>query len=938
MTSNLLYNIIVDKFYFIEKRKVKLTIYILTISFCLSTSLEAQTYLGDYTGYSIEGKRIRVNVGSSSVEFIFYKPEILRVYFLPTDSTQFDSSFVIIQDTTENVALSTVETDTSLEISSSSIRIVCSKIPLRISYFNLSGELLLAEPQSGGLATNGEERWVIFGLSPDDHFYGTGERGTCLDKRGQVLYSYNQQVFGYDGPVSTMNLNVPFTASTNGYALYFENTYPGEFDLGFSDSTRFLYGVFGGELSYFLIVAQSIKEQLDRYTWLTGRQPLPPRWSLGYIQSKYGYRNEWEAREFVQTVREKGIPCDAIVLDLYWFVHMGDISWNHAAWPDPFQMMSDFLNQGIKTIVITEPYIVEHSSNFWPAFAYGYFAKDSLGIPYLIEDWWSCNCDAGLLDLTNPSAQNWWWDKHPAFFGDELAGIWTDLGEPESHPEDMYHYLGRADKVHNIFNLLWAKTLFEGFNQFRPNQRLFNLTRSGYAGIQRYGVAPWSGDVGTSFGALAVQIPMMLNMGMSGLAYHNSDIGGFCCGYTSPELYVRWMQYGTFCPVTRAHGPDYQPQEPWGYSEETEEICKRYIQLRYRLLPYIYTFAFKNYQSGLPIAIPLFFEYPDDNSLSNESSSYLWGDAILVSPVVEEGQGSKSLHLPEGKWIYFWADEVFCGGQAITVDTPLDIMPLFVKAGSIIPMQPIMDYTDQSSLDTLMLEIYPSPEIEASFTLYEDDGKTLDYRSGGFSQTQFNQSISCSRGDTSLSVDIGAAEGVYDGKPEDRVYLCGIHCIADKPTAVWKNGEMIPERPSYEVLRQEGDGFFYDSLARCLYIHIPGFTDSTYALCIDDISIYGILSPSLNILSMEQIYPNPFSSTTTICYSVTHSARVSIKVYDILGREVATIVDEVEETGRYEAEFDLKNYRLEDLSSGVYFVRLVAGDKSVSKRIVCLRH
>ncbi|HEY4643748.1 MAG TPA: TIM-barrel domain-containing protein, partial [Bacteroidota bacterium] len=493
------------------------------------SSAEAQVYLGNYTGHAIAGKAITVNAGSAAVRFTFYRPDVLRVDFLPDPTAVPDSSLVVVQDTTEIADYSVTERETALEISSTAITVACFKNPLRISYRNSAGRLLLQEPASGGLAADGEKRIATFSLDPRDHFYGTGERGTSLDKRGQAFDSYNTQTFGYTSPLPTMNANVPFLASTNGYALYFENTFPGRFDLGAADNSKFSYRASGGELSYYLIAGSSVPDQLRAYTWLTGRQPLPPRWAFGYIQSKFGYRDENEARAMVQTMRQKEIPCDAIVIDIYWFDHMGDLSWNLSAWPNPFQMIQDFLGLGVKTIVITEPYLVQYSVNFTPASAFGFLANDDQGQPYLIHNWWACNCDAGLLDLTDPAVQNWWWSKHPSFFGNQLAGIWTDLGEPENHPSGMQHLLGSAAKVHNVYNLLWAKTIFEGFASFRPNQRLFNLTRSGYAGIQRYGAILWSGDVGTTFGGLAVQLPMLLNMGISGLAYHNSDIGGFCC-------------------------------------------------------------------------------------------------------------------------------------------------------------------------------------------------------------------------------------------------------------------------------------------------------------------------------------------------------------------------------------------------------------------------
>ena len=629
---------------------------ILLLSLLLTIGIFAQTYLGNYTSHSTAGNTIKISADTSSLKFIFYKPDIVRIDFHPSTSTSIDSLFIVIQDTSEVVSYTLEDFSDRLEISTQAMQIICQKFPVRISYKNSNGELILSEPAAGGIAINGNERLVNFILDNDDHFYGTGERGTELDKRGQSFYSFNTQIGGYSSPLETMNINVPLLANKKGYAIYFDNTYPGYFDLGETNLSQFSYKVFGGEISYYLIVAETIPEQLEKYTWLTGRQPLPPKWALGYIQSKYGYRNESAARSMVQTMRQKQIPCDAIILDLYWFEYMGDIAWDFVDWPNPFQMMQDFLNDGMKTIVITEPYIVEYSSNFSTAISNHYFTFDQQNNPVLIPNWWSCGCNAGLLDLTNPSAKQWWWNKHPAFWGNELSGIWSDLGEPEAHPETMNHFLGNRDKVHNIFNFLWSQLLFEGINQIRLNKRVFNLTRSAFAGSQRYGIIPWSGDVAKEFGGLKVQLPMLLNMGMSGLAYHNSDIGGFCCGTTTPELYVRWMQYGTFCPITRAHGIDNQPTEPWGYGPEAEAISKKYISLRYQLLPYIYTMAYENYSTGMPLARPLFFEYPDVEFLNNYSDEYLWGDNFIVSPVVDEGLTFKDVYIPEGEWVDFFSD------------------------------------------------------------------------------------------------------------------------------------------------------------------------------------------------------------------------------------------------------------------------------------------
>jgi len=820
---------------------ILITMRLSSILFVLLLPLQmvSQTYVGNYTGFHQQGKAVTVEAGAAGVRFTFYSKEILRVDFLSNRETVPDSSFVVVRDTLETVPVTILDAASSLRISSRSIRIMCQKSPLRITYADSTGRVFLAEPPAGGLGENRQERIVRFSLSPDEHLYGTGERGTPLDRRGQEFESYNAQVGGYATAPATMNINVPFLASTGGYALYVDNTYKGKFDIGVSDSTVFSYAASGGELTYYVIAAPTIPAQLERYTWLTGRQPLPPRWAFGYIQSKNSYLNEKEARSIVRTMREKRFPCDALVLDMGWFENMGDIRWDRASWPEPGAMVSQFLAQGIKTVLITEPYIVQSSVNYREAERLGYLAKDSLGGAYVLEKWWSCRgCNAYLIDMTNPEASKWWWNKHPAFLGEHVAGLWTDLGEPERHPAGMRHYLGGTGKVHNVYNLLWAKTVFEGMQSFRPGERVFNLTRSGFAGSQRYGVISWSGDVSRSFGGLAAQLPMLLNMGMSGFAYHNSDIGGYARNPTTAELYVRWMEYGTFSPITRAHGAGEvvhgSATEPWQFGPEAERICRDYINLRYRLLPYVYTMAHENYVSGMPLARPLFFTSPGESRLANESSSYLWGDAFLVSPVVTAGDTLKAVCFPEGQWVNFWTDEIVQGGRTVTVSAPLDRLPLFVRPGSIIPMGPVVNYSDERQIDTLTLAVYPMSRGQSSFTVYEDDGRTTDYQKGRLALTTITQSLLEAGNAAQLILTIGQSRGSFTGKLKRRTYLAEVHGIARRPARVSVNGKTLSEGSAYETLRKTGSEFYFDGARSRLFVQITGSTEGSYAIIIDD--------------------------------------------------------------------------------------------------------
>lgn len=904
--------------------------------FSWTVCVSAQVPLGSYSGHRVSGKAVTVFAGASAVRLLFYADDLLRVDFLPDSTAEPDSTFVVIRDTMESVPVSITEDDSTLTISSPGIAAHCRKFPLRFTYRDGSGGALLREPASGGLSADGASRWAVFALHGDEHFYGTGERGTGPDLRGQVLDVWNTQVYGYHEPVATMKVNVPFLASSHGYALYFDNTWRGRFDLGGSDPGKFWYIAEGGELTFYLIAAPTLASQLERYTWLTGRQPLPPRWALGFIQSKFGYQNETEARSVIATMRQKRIPCDALVLDLYWFEHMGDLSWNAARWPSPFLMMSDFRAQGVRTIAITEPYIVQPSLNFGIAGANGYLARNELGAPYILQNWWSCGCPAGLLDITNPDARTWWWSLHPPFMGSTMAGLWTDLGEPERHPEDMRNHLGPAARIHNIFNLLWAKTIFEGHAQTFPNRRIMNLTRSGFAGIQRYGAITWSGDVGKSFGGLAVQVPIMIGAGLSGLAYHNSDLGGFCCGTTTPELYVRWMQFGALGPVMRAHGAS-QPTEPWAFGLEAEAIVTSFIELRYRLLPYLYTLAAENTATGMPLARPLVMEDP---ALAGEHGSYLLGDALLVSPVVADGQRTKTVLLPAGRWADFWSDTVYQGGTPVTVPAPLERIPLFVRAGSIIPMGPVMQYTDERPLDTLSLAVAPSLQRTARFTLYEDDGVSLAYETGARATTLFEAAATAGDSGTTLSLSIGRCEGTFAGKLERRVHLAEVHGVASPPAAVRRDGLLLPLRLSYAELRAGGNGYFHDPSLRRLYIHLPVHADSQTTVVAEALAL-SAGGPDLQAapasFTLDQNFPNPFNPATTLSFTLPAAGRARLSIVSLLGEEVATVVDSHLSAGPH-----TYTWVSGGLSTGVYFGRLeftsAGGERLVeTRKLVLLR-
>lgn len=789
-----------------------------------------------------EGNAFTLRGSASGVRVTFCAEDVVRVDLLAPSSPVPDSSFAVVRQPDPGIAVSQHDSDSLLTIATRSLVVRCGRHEVRLSFADSAGSVFLAGISGGGSGADGTGRVAEFSIGPDEHFYGTGERGDGLDRRGKRFACWNTQVGGYAVPPPTMNIGVPFIASSKGYGLFFDNTYRGTFDVGSSDPVVLSYTAAGGEMTYYVVAAGSLRGEVERYTWLTGRPVLPPRWAFGYIQSKNRYRNEEEARAVVRTMRAEHIPCDAIVLDLQWFRSMGDLTWDSTAWPDPGRMMSDFLREGIRTILITEPYLVAPSRNYDEAISLGYVARDSLGRPFTLTGWWSCGgCDATLLDITNPAAASWWWSKYPSFMGSEVAGLWTDLGEPERHPPGMVHFLGSAARVHNIYNLLWARTIFEGIARFRPGDRLFNLTRSGSAGIQRYGVVTWSGDVSRTFEGLAAQIPIILNAGMSGLVYQNSDIGGYARNPTTAELYTRWMEFGVFTPVARAHGAGEMthgsPTEPWMFGPEAESICREMIRLRYRLLPYTYSTAHEACESGLPMARPLVMMYPGDRRFVDERSSYLWGDAFLVAPVLRAGVASRDVEFPAGDWVDFRTDEIIHGGSSLTVPAPLGTLPLYVKRGSIIPMAGEMDYTDQRPADTLTLQVYPSPVGIASSTLYEDDGKSTAYLSGSYALTPFSALMRRSGHRTQMVLALGRAAGSFAGKLARRTYIVKIHTVAAVPSGVSIGGRGLHRSPDLSRDVVPASAYTYDPHASLLTLAVTRGTDTATTVIISGIRL-----------------------------------------------------------------------------------------------------
>jgi len=789
---------------------------------------DVATTPGAYVGHAVDESTVVVEGERATARVTFYRPDVVRVDWTRPGATPDTSYGVVARPASTRPAVT--DADSALYVRSTAMTVVVQKTPLRLRMAGADGRTLLAEADSNAVF-RGDARTVRFRIDPGNHFYGTGERSQ-FGLHGAAFDVYNTAIFNYSEAALTMKLNVPFVSTTGGYGLFVDTHHPGRFDVGAADSTQMAYTAQGGTMTYYVLGGASIPDQIEQYTALTGRQPMPPKWSLGYIQSKYGYRTEAAARGVVDTLRAKGFPVDALVLDLYWFEHMGDLAWDREAYPEPFAMMRDLKARGVQTVAISEPYIVEPSRLFQPSIDRRFVGRDSTGAPYRYDDWWSCgDCDAVLFDMTDPAARDWWWEQHPPFMGETMAGLWTDLGEPEKHPPEMQHHLGPARDVHNLYNFLWAQTLYRGWHDVRPNQRLFNLTRSGFTGIQRYGVTMWSGDVARTWSGFQAQPTLLLNAGLSGIGLYGSDLGGFSTGTTTPELYARWLQHGALTPTMRPHGYDgQQPTEPWRYGTQVERIVRDATRLRYRLMPYLYTLAWENHRTGLPLARPLFFADPTDARLHGYTDAYLLGASLLVAPVLEEGARTKDVVLPAGTWVEWDTGTAYAGGQTVTLDAPLDRIPMLVETGSIIPMRPVASHTGAQPADTLALRVYPDADAPASFALHEDDGLTLDYQDGAYATTSIRQRWQA-RGDGTqdLVLSVGAAVGTYEGQPAARTVQAAIHRLDGPPAQVTIGGMSVPERSSRAAVEAQG-GWVYDAARGVLHVQHRGATHRAHRI------------------------------------------------------------------------------------------------------------
>ena len=727
------------------------TIFILSHSLLLSAT---EATVANCESFTRNGRTVVFHLAdSSAIQLQLCSQSIVRVWFSPTGVFQRNNpSFAVINENIEDVGTINVDEQSSAyEIFTAKLRIRVNKYPFNLQIFDKYQKLLFSDYKDRGHISEGSRKASYKMLRRDEHFFGLGEKTGKLDRRGESYKMWNSDKPCYGVAEDPLYKSIPFFMSNYRYGIFLDNTYKTEFKFGTESREYYSFEAPDGAFVYYFIFGKDYKEIMTQYVGLTGKPIMPPKWALGFSQSRGLLTNEKLTREIAEGFRSRQIPCDIIYQDIGWTQYLQDFNWRERNYSNPKGMLNDLAGQGFKVIVSQDPVISQANKSQWEeADRLGYFVKDSTTNKSYDMPWpWGGNC--GVVDFTIPEVADWWGAYQQKPLDDGVKGFWTDMGEPAWSNEEqterlvMRHHAGMHDEIHNVYGLTWDKVVKEQFEKRNPDKRVFQMTRSAYAGLQRYTFG-WTGDSGNSDDVLqgwtqmANQIPVVLSAGLGVIPFVTCDISGYCGDIDDypamAELFTRWMQFGVFTPLSRSHHEGNVAVEPWLFGEEAEKNAKAAIELKYKLIPYIYTYSREAHDTGLPILRPMFMEYPADTETFGTDHQFMYGRELLIAPVVKKGAVTKNLYLPEGNWIdYNDKRTAYTGEQWITVNTPLDRIPLFVKAGSIIPTMPVMQYIGEREVYPVTFEVFPAHTGKVTFELYEDDGENLGYLRDEFMKT-----------------------------------------------------------------------------------------------------------------------------------------------------------------------------------------------------------
>ena len=815
---------------------------LLILVFCLM-SIAVCARAQDITGLEKIGPVVSFTKGTnavtlncadgSQVRLTMLAPDLIRVRasFTKPVST-LDHSWAIARDNWDTPRWTLTESPETISIATEEVEVVIHRSPLLISFrdahtrdvinaderpmmYDAKGTLtgMMFDPAAGMFVAAAKK------LGFDEHFYGLGEKAARLDKRRGSFVNWNSDTPGYTEGKDPIYQTIPFYLGLErgaAYGIFFDNSYRSYFNFGRSSQERAWFGAEGGELNYYFFYGPAIKKILSRYAELTGHMPLPPLWALGNQQSRWGYYPETMVERVVSEYRQRDLPLDVVHLDIDYMNGYRVFTFNPQRFPRPKEMNEQLIKQGVKVITIVDPGVKyqphssdakEQASNsrnpelgpqdksyyvFDQGLEKNYFQHRKDGKLFIPKVWPG---DSVFVDYTLPEARKWWGDLHRAYLDNGVAGIWNDMNEPSDfvdqagkNQSDVISYDEGEKSSHaknrNVFALLMARATYEGLARLRPDRRPYVITRAAYAGIQRYSTM-WTGDTNSTWDSLALNIPMFTTLGLSGEPFVGSDVGGFM-GRGDGELLVRSYQISFLAPFCRNHkNIDSYDQEPWRFGKYYEDIIRKYLKLRYRLLPFLYTTLEEAHRTGVPLFRPLVLNYQNDASTYNLDDEFMIGNDLLVAPVLRPDVTRRLVYLPEGKWYDYWTNKEYKGGSVVSVDAPLETVPMFVRGGSILPLGPEMNYVGEKVPEPSFV-IYPDDRGEAATALYEDDGLSPEYTNGVYRRT----SLRFSGKQKQIQISVSAPEGTFRPQPRTASFIISTSL---SPGRVLLDGQTVPQ-------------------------------------------------------------------------------------------------------------------------------------------------
>jgi alpha-glucosidase len=712
--------------------------------YCLCQTGRLSEQTGSVKNTSTLSHGVAFELTNAYAEITAYNPTTVRVRVAKQKFSR-DFSFAI-DNLISDYNFKTVSTDGNKKIlMTDSLKVVVNTQPFRISFYNLRDEFLSGDDESLGISWWGNQVDCYRKLNTDEKFIGLGEKTGGINRRGQFYRNWNSDIPGYALNQDPLYATIPFFIGIHGhicYGTFFDNTHQSYFNFGGgADEELYHFGADDGEMNYYFFGGSSVAQILKDYTALTGRTPMPPLWSLGYQQCRWGYANENELLNIAKTLRDKKLPSDVVYMDITYMDRYKVFTWDPVNFPHPKEMVDQLKKMNFDLVTIIDPGIkIEKGYKAYDeGVAQNHFAKYPDGKLY-VGHVWPGRCH--FPDFTKPATRKWWGNNFKTSHVDiGVKGFWNDMNEPAAWGREFPNLIEFGDAsnkttlytVKNAYGLLMARSTYEGTKALMNGQRPFVLTRASYSGIQKFS-AEWTGDNVASDEHMLLGQRLLNSMAVSGIPYVGMDIGGFN-GDVSPELYVRWMNLGIYSPLMRQHSTiDSRYHEPWQFGEANTRFLRSLLEQRYKLLPYLYSSFYQAHLSGMPINRMLPVEYTFDDHVYNDKygNEFLFGDNILVCPVDSKTLATE-VYLPGNatKWYRVSSGKVYDGGQVQFVSSPLDDLPVFVKESGIVPMQGVVQNTKEKGDGILYVHVWKGNNSN-SFVYYEDDGTTYDYEKSEF--------------------------------------------------------------------------------------------------------------------------------------------------------------------------------------------------------------